>query len=240
MTFSFDALEKKLSAFADLPRDEIGMLISERARVLLADEEELSQGISDHHAFIILEGWVASFKLLEDGARQIIDFHIPGDFLGLRTILLRTSDHSFVPVSDVTVCRIAKQDLVDTFQKSPRLAAAVFWAASRDEAIMVEHLINIGRRDALTRTAHYLLELGARMRLVGLGTFKEYDCPATQYQLGDALGLSAIHINRTLRKLREMGLLTFQDGRVVFDDLDELIKLANFDIGYLDQLEPII
>jgi CRP-like cAMP-binding protein len=240
MALSLTALEMKLSVFADLPRDEIGMLLSDRTRVLRAEEEYLGQSISHRHAFIIREGWVASFKVLEDGSRQVIDFHIPGDFLGLRTILLRTADHSFVPVTDALVSLISKQDLIGSFQKSPRLAAAVLWVASRDEAMMVEHLINVGRRNALTRTAHYLLELGSRMKLVGLGSSSGYDCPVTQYQLGDALGLSAIHVNRTLRKLREMGMLTFQDGRVTFDNYEDLVQLAKFDQIYLDQDAPVI
>ena len=105
---------------------------------------------------------------------------------------------------------------------------------------MVEHLINLGRRDALQRTAHFLLELGARLILVGLGTKAGYDCPLSQYLLADALGLSAVHINRVLRQLREGGLLTFRDGKVIFDDFDGLVALAEFDLTYLDQAGPLL
>lgn len=105
---------------------------------------------------------------------------------------------------------------------------------------MVEHLINLGRRDAHQRTAHFLLELGARLMLVGLGTKAGYDCPLSQYLLADALGLSAVHINRVLRQLREDGLLTFRDGKVTFDNLDGLVALAEFDLTYLDQAGPLL
>jgi hypothetical protein len=105
--------------------------------------------------------------------------------------------------------------------------------------LLVEHLLDLGRRDALQRVAHYLLELGARLRLVGLGSKAGYDCPISQYLLADVLGLSAVHVNRVLRQLREQGLLTFRDGKVTFDDLAGLVALAEFDPSYLDQDGPL-
>jgi CRP-like cAMP-binding protein len=132
------------------------------------------------------------------------------------------------------------EDLLDTFRKTPRLATAVLWAASRDEAMVVEHLVGIGRRDAKERTAHFLLELGARLKLVGLGSISGYDCPLSQYLLSDALGMSAVHVNRVLRELREDGLVTFQQGRVEIHDLAGLLKLADFDMAYLDHDGPLL
>ena len=106
--------------------------------------------------------------------------------------------------------------------------------------MVVEHLVGLGRRDADTRLAHFLLELGARLALVGLGNKAGYDCPLTQYHLADALGLSAVHVNRVLRQLRENGLLTFRDGRVSYDDHDRLMEFAEFDSLYLDQSGPLL
>ena len=125
--------------------------------------------------------------------------------------------------------------MIDTFQRVPRLGAAILWAASRDEAMVVEHLVNIGRRSALVRTAHLLLELGLRLQLVGLGSDSGFVCPINQYLLADALGLTAIHVNRVLRQLRERGLVTFRDGHVEFHDLKGLRSLADYHSGYLDQ-----
>ncbi len=122
-----------------------------------------------------------------------------------------------------------------TLADLPRLGAAILWAASRDEAMVVEHLVNIGRRSALVRTAHLLLELGLRLQLVGLGSDSGFACPLNQYHLADALGLTAIHVNRTLRQLRERGLVTFREGRVEFNDLAGLRTLAEYHSGYLDQ-----
>ena len=198
------------------------------------------EGQSDRSAYILARGWVCSYKLLPGGTRQIVDFQIPGDFLGLRSVLFRTADHNIEPVTEVEASVVITSDLTDTFTRSPRLATAMLWAASRDEAMVVEHLINLGRRDALQRTAHFLLELGARLMLVGLGTEAGYDCPLSQYLLADALGLSAVHINRVLRQLREGGLLTFRDGKVIFDNFDGLVALAEFDLTYLDQAGPLL
>lgn len=106
--------------------------------------------------------------------------------------------------------------------------------------MVVEHLVGIGRRDAAARMAHFLLELGSRLSLVGLGSKAGYACPLTQYHLADALGLSAVHVNRVLRQLRELGMVTFRDGRVVFDDHEKLVGLAEFDPAYLDQAGPVL
>ena len=140
----------------------------------------------------------------------------------------------------VEASEVLVSDLLDTFSKTPRLATAVLWAASRDEAMVVEHLVGIGRRDAKERTAHFLLELGARLKLVGLGTALGYSCPLSQYLLADAMGLSAVHVNRVLRELREDGLVTFQQGKVTIHDLDGLVVLADFDKSYLDHDGPLL
>jgi CRP-like cAMP-binding protein len=135
---------------------------------------------------------------------------------------------------------VRASDILDAFATAPRLATAVLWAASRDEAMVVEHLVNIGRRSAEERMAHFLLELGSRLQLIGVGDAAGYDCPLTQYHLADALGLSAVHVNRVLRQLREDGLMNFHKKCVVFDDLDGLRQLAGFDSAYLDQGRPLL
>jgi CRP-like cAMP-binding protein len=168
------------------------------------------------------------------------NFQVPGDLLGLRSVLLHLSDHSIEPITEIEVTEVLLPDLMDAFSSTPRLALAIFWAASRDEAMVVEHLIDVGRRDATERMAHYLLELGARLRLVGVGTEAGYACPLTQHLLADALGLSAVHANRVLRQLREAGLVTFRDGFVSFDNYERLKEFAQFDATYLDQVGPLL
>ncbi len=189
---------------------------------------------------MLASGWACSYKILPGGTRQIVGIQVPGDFLGLRSVLFRTSDHNVEPLTVVQASEVASQTLLAAFSQTPRLATAVLWAASRDEAMVVEHLVNIGRRTAIERMAHFLLELAARLRLVGMGDRTGYLCPLSQYVLADVLGLSAVHVNRVLRELREGGMLTFQRGRVTFDDYDALVMLAGFDRGYLDHDGPLL
>lgn len=236
------ALARKLAAFVALSDAELLVLESlhKRRRIFVAGRDLVHQGQSEHAAYVLASGWACSYKILQDGQRQIVDFQIPGDFLGLRSVLLHTSDHSIEPITDIEVSEVMVADLMGAFAQTPRLAMAIFWAASRDEAMVVEHLVGIGRRNAAERMAHFLLELGARLALVGLGSKAGYACPLTQYLLADALGLTAVHVNRILRHLREGGMVTFRDGYVTFDAYDRLTAFADFDPTYLDQVGPLL
>lgn len=242
MSIASSPLARKLGAFVALSEKELAALevFHQRRRTFDPGVDLVRQGQLGQSAFILADGWVCSYKLLPGGTRQIVDFQVPGDFLGLRSVLFRTSDHNAETMTRVQVSEVFANDLIKTFADTPRLATAVLWAASRDEAMVVEHLVNIGRRNALERTAHFLLELGARLKLVGLGTKEGYACPMSQDMLADALGLTAVHINRVLRQLREKGLLTYRNGQVTFDDFDRLVKLAAFDTAYLDQDGPLL
>ncbi|ASJ72250.1 Crp/Fnr family transcriptional regulator [Granulosicoccus antarcticus] len=235
-------LARKLGAFVALSEIEHTVLegLHKRRRTFCAGRDLVHQGQSGQAAYILVSGWACSYKILMNGHRQIVDFQIPGDFLGLRSVLLKLSDHSVEPISDIEVTEVNVSDLLEAFAETPRLAAAVLWAVSRDEAMVVEHLVDIGRRNAAERMAHFLLELGARLSLVGLGSKAGYACPLSQYLLADALGLSSIHVNRVLRKLRETGMLTFREGYVAFDNYEQLIEFAEFDPVYLDQAGPLL
>ena len=231
MTTLHGPLARKLGAFVSLSTVEFTALerLHSRRRTFPAGRDIVHEGQKNQATYILASGWVCSYKLLPGGTRQIVDFQIPGDFLGLRSVLFRTADHSIEPVTRIEASEVSAAELLDAFNTTPRFAAAVLWAASRDEAMVVEHLVGIGRRDARERTAHFLLELGARLKLVGLATNEGYACPLSQYMLADALGLSAVHVNRVLRELRELGLVTFQQGKVTFGDFDGLVTLADFD-----------
>jgi CRP-like cAMP-binding protein len=236
MPHNANLLARKLGAFMQLTPAEVAVLADLQQTPLRvpAGQELVHEGQSNHVAYILQAGWACSFKLLPDGGRQIITFPLPGDCIGLRSVLLRTSDHSFSALTDVVVSGVDGARMMQVFNDYPRLGAAILWGASRDEAMVVEHLVNIGRRTAIERTAHFFLELCERLRLVGLATEHEYICPLNQYVLADALGLSAIHVNRVLRQLRERKLLTLKGRKVVILDKIKLKALA----GFQDQ-EPV-
>ena len=235
-------LIRKLAAFVALTPQELAVLaaLHKRRRSFIAGRDLVDQGRADQAAFILCSGWACSYKLLTDGQRQVLDFLVPGDFVGLNSVLLRISDQSVEPITDIEVAELQVSDLLDAFAQSPRLAMGILWAASCDVALVVEHLVGVGRRNAAERMAHFLLELGARLALVGMGSKSGYACPLSQYILADALGLSAVHVNRILRQLREDGLVTFRDGFVTFDNYKKLKEFAQFDPVYLDQTGPLL
>lgn len=196
---------RKLGAYVALSDTELTALerLHQRRRIFPAGLEIMHEGQKNASAYIMAKGWACSYKLLPTGTRQIVDIQILRDFLGLRSVLFRTADHNIAPITRIEAAEATAKDLLQTFSETPRLATAVLWAASRDEAMVAEHLVGLGRRSARERMAHFLLELGSRLKLVGQGTSKGYTCPLSQYLLADALGLSAVHVNRVLRQLRK-------------------------------------
>ncbi len=233
---------RKLGAYVTLSDPELVILegFHQHRRTFVDGSDLVYEGETDASAYILAKGWVCSYKILRGGGRQIVDFQIPGDLLGLRGVLFRTADHSIEPIKKIEASEVKIKELLGAFETCPRLATAILWAASTDEAITVERLVSLGRRDAAERVAHLFLELGARLKLVGLAPGNSYECPLSQYLVADALGLSAVHINRILRQLREEGLMTFRNGIVTFDNLDQLIALAGFDKAYLDYEGPML
>ena len=224
------ALARKLNAFVALSSDELRVIADlESKSIAVARGREITEeGQTGHKAYVLQQGWAQTYKIMPDGGRQIIGFPIPGDCVGLRSVLLWTSDHAFAAVTDSVVSAIPGHRMLQLLNDFPRLGAAFLWAASRDEAMVVEHLVNIGRRNAQERTAHFFMELAERLMLVGLATETEFQCPLNQYVIADALGLSAIHVNRVLRELRELNLLTVKTGKVIIHDLPGLRKLAGY------------
>lgn len=230
------ALARKLSTFVSLSSDELECLADMQANQLKVRRgKQLTQeGQTEHQAFVLQTGWACSYKELSSGGRQIISFPIAGDCVGLRSVLLRTADHSFSALTDAVVSPLEGTHLMKCVTQFPRLGSALLWAASRDEAMVVEHLVSIGRRSAIERTAHFFMELAERLSLVGHATETEFECPLSQFVMADALGLTSIHVNRVLRQLRELSLLTIRKKTVNIHDLAGLRKLAGFQGGYLN------
>jgi CRP-like cAMP-binding protein len=230
------ALAKKLNTFLPLSPSELKCLAEMQSNSFKVrrGKQLTHEGQTEHKAFVLQAGWACSYKVLPAGGRQIISFPIAGDIVGLRSVLLRTADHSFSALTDAVVSAVEGTRVLKCMTEFPRLGAALLWAASREEAMVVEHLVNIGRRSALERMAHFFMELAERLSLVGQATEAEFKCPLSQFVIADALGLTAIHVNRTLRQLRDQDLLTVRKGSVRIHDLARLRKLAGFQGGYLN------
>jgi CRP-like cAMP-binding protein len=230
------ALARKLRHFLDFSPNDVACVVAlEEQELVVAPRTELiSQDAEGQSYFVLLKGWAACSKLLPDGRRQIINFAVPGDFLGLRCFLLPKADHAVVTITEASVSQFPQQQVVDLIRANPKFGAAVLWALSFEQAIVVDHLVNIGRRSALERTAHLLLELEARLSLVGLSANGSFEIPVTQEDLGDVLGLTTVHVNRVLRQLRTRDLIAIRQRRVEILDRDGLEELAQFAAGYLE------
>jgi CRP-like cAMP-binding protein len=182
---------------------------------------------------LVLEGWLCRHKITLGGARQIFSFHIAGDIPDLQSLHLKTMDHSLSSVTASIVAFIQHDDLKALDAAFPRLGDILWRNTLIDAAIFREWINGMGRREARVRLAHLLCELFVRMRAVGLTKGNSCQFPLTQSVLGDALGLSTVHINRSLMELRGLGLIILEKHGLTIPNLEKLEEYASFDPLYL-------
>lgn len=182
---------------------------------------------------ILLDGFMCRYKDLRDGQRQISELHVPGDFADLHSFTLKHLDHSVMTLTPCRVAIVPHDKLAEITRDLPHLTRVYWFHTNLDAAIHREWELSLGRRSALARAAALFLELRERLALVGLADEHGYELPLTQVTLAECLGLTAVHVNRTLRELREGGLLTFADRRVRIHDPAGLKRAADFDPSYL-------
>ena len=198
-----------------------------------AHQDIIREGASPDHVHLILDGWAARYKIVPDGARQITAFLIPGDFCDAHVTILRQMDHGITALTPATVAYIPQAAFEALPLGRPELARALWWATLVDEAVLRSWIVNLGRRDAHEGVAHLLCELEVRLRHVGLVQDDRFDLPLTQETLADALGLTAVHTNRVLQRLRSEGLIVLEAGALTILDPAGLRRAAGFDPNYL-------
>jgi len=183
--------------------------------------------------FMSLDGWLARYKTLRNGSRQIMDFILPGQIFGMQACLFNCALYSVGTITDVTISTISIEGVDNVFERNATFAKSLFWSAVCESAIMTEHLINAARRSAYARISHLLLELYVRMKAAGLVEDMSFEIPLTQEHIGNALGLTNVHVNRTLRALRDDKLIAVEGKRITILDFDALVQLSEFDHSYL-------
>lgn len=235
--YSIAYLKRKLDAFSKIPSSEYEALdrLLPRPSILEKGEELRFGSVKQHKAYLVAEGWACTFAPLPDGSRQIIDIAVPGDIVGLRGLMLRDVSWRGMMLSGSIVYELNPYSLVELLETAPRIAAAILWAGSRDEALLVERLATIGHRPALERVVCLFLELKARLDLIGKSSNGVFACPLKQGQIASALALTPVHLSRVLRTLREMRILQVRDGEVEIFDEERAIAMTHFDGSYLDQ-----
>lgn len=234
-------LTRTIGVFLDLTREETTALNSlNRQKVHLAASQDLfMEGDRVERTYVVLDGWLCRHRTLEDGRRQIMSFALPGDMLNHFAAYQSMSVHTVSALNDVVLASFSCHEIVSLSRDYPRLGAAFAWLAARKYSLLEEHVVRIGRRTAYERIAHMLLELLHRLNVVHDLPDDGYELPVTQEILGDALGLSLVHVNRTLRSLRKEGLIRMESNRrISILDMEALMEIAEFSPDYL-QHRPI-
>ena len=205
-----------------------------RVQSLPDGEDIVREGDRPSQCCLVLDGFVCRYKLVQDGKRQILSFHTPGDIPDLQSLHLGTMDHSLGKLAPSTLGFITHQVLQRLIQRFPNLGS-LFWRDTLiDAAIFREWMVGLGRRNAHERMSHLLCEMALRFKAVGLSYEHTFELPVTQ-ELADATGLTGVHVNRVLRDLRLGDLVKVTTRSVTILDWERLSELADFDATYLHQ-----
>lgn len=183
---------------------------------------------------VLLSGWAARARVLANGGRAISALHLAGDFVDLHSFLLRPMDHSVVALTACRIAAVPHEQLRTATERHPHVARLLWLNTLIDAAIHREWMTGLARRSAVGRLAHLFCELLLRCQAVGLVEELAYDFPLTQPTLADVLGISTVHVNRSLKELRQDGLIRFGAGRLKILDWEGLTHVADFDPAYLN------
>jgi CRP-like cAMP-binding protein len=230
-----EALVRKLSGFFT-PRETAAadlLNLCSEAHVFAPKERIAVSGEAYRGIYLVRSGWAVRSRLLENGARQIVNVAMPGDFLGLNAIIFKDSDFDIVAKTEVTAYLIEKEVLRGVLGRDPELAAAIFWVSAHEESILAERIVSLGRRSVRVRTAHVLCEFLSRLEILDEEMASEILIPLTQEDFADILGTSLVHTNKTLRSLDRDGIIRFRQGLLRIGDRRRLERTAGFERGYL-------
>jgi CRP/FNR family transcriptional regulator len=186
----------------------------------------LRQGTSSEYLYTLLSGWAFRYKMLDDGRRQILNYALPADMIGLQGALMHEMEHSVEALTPVVLCMFPRSKLWDLYSQFPSLAFDITWLAAREERLGDESLVSLGRRTALERTAYLLLHLFTRADEAGLTKNGTIQFPFTQQHVADTLGMSLVHTNKTLRRLFASNAVRWKDRVFEMLDRDALAAIA--------------
>lgn len=198
-----------------------------RNRTFIRADEPLSS------SNLLLEGLVCRYKDLADGRRQMLELHVPGDFVDLHSFPLKKLDHNIMALTPSRLAIVPHERLTRITETMPHLTRLLWFITMLDAAGHREWMTSLGRRSAIEKVAHLFCELYARLKVVELANSLSYSLPLTQTDISELKALTPVHVNRVLKQLREQGLVTFRSGNVEIHDLPRLQVAAEFDPAYL-------
>lgn len=233
---AYDVLARKLSRYTSWTREEtchLMDLLSRPLRRVNAREDIFVEGEATDNAIMIVSGWAFRHKLLQDGRRQILTLFFPGDFCGLRNFLLESPDFSIATFTPTVILELPKDIVLRLTEGPSRIARAIWWSALVGEAIERERTVSLGQRDARERLGHLLCEIFLRQRSLGLTNGPVCDFPLRQSDLADACGLSIVHVNRSLKELRALKMIEFNQRTLIIRNFTQLASASLFNPSYL-------
>ncbi len=207
---------------------ELVQSLKRRELRLAAGETLIDEGQTDAPLFTLLSGWAFRFKTLRDGRRQILNFLLAGDFVGVQQKMGDAAAHGVVTLTDATFCVFQRDSLWELHRQQPSMGFNITWLTAHEESLVDDTLLSVGRRSAQERIASLLILLFKRAAaLQPDGGAAGVPFPLTQQHMADGLGLSLVHTNKTLRKLEQRGLHRIEDGRLQLRDVKALARLAD-------------
>jgi CRP-like cAMP-binding protein len=202
-------------------------------RAFPARKTLIEKGAPVHHSTLLIEGVMCRYLDDTEGHRQLLGVHIAGDFVDLHGFPLERLDHHVATLTDVTIATVPRERVMDLIARFPNLARVLWRSTMLDAAMHREWIFRLGRLGAQGRVAHFFSEMETRLRLAGLGDDSGAPLSINQTDVAEACGLTAVHVNRVLRTLREEGLMTFRSGVIEIGDRRALYRLAEFEDEYL-------
>ncbi|OHV08820.1 Crp/Fnr family transcriptional regulator [Kushneria phosphatilytica] len=226
---------RQFQHYADLSEADIELLdsLEHSPEQLPAERTVWREGGAANELAVLSEGWACSYYTLEDGSRLILDIYLPGDVIGLREFA--TSEHmaTVETITECTLCRFPHHHLTDVFAKSFKLTRTFFAIATTQQSILVERMINLGRRNASNRIAHFLCEMYTRLGRMNDNMNGNFRMPLSQEMLADIMGLSSVHVSRTFSQLHDDKLVERSRHNIRIPDMDRLVEHAGFTDNYL-------
>jgi CRP-like cAMP-binding protein len=225
----------RLQSRSELTCDEVSALVALKGQIsqVAAHIDFVRAGDPVDHACLVVEGLVGRFGQNTDGSRQITCFYIPGDMADLPSVVSPKVPWGLSALARTTILRVPHDDLRRLAATHPGIAEAFWRDCVADGSIATEWVVNVGRRDAISRVAHLLCEMAIRSERAGLGNRLAFPLPLTQTDLGDATGLTSVHINRTLMELKRRSAVEHQSGKVTVHDWEQLTRIGDFDAGFM-------
>lgn len=228
---------RKCSYFTPMTETELAFMQSFKTGELVAEPGTtlLLEGSNSPQLYTVLSGMGVRYKTLEDGDRQVINFLFPGDFIGMQSAIMGEMKHSVESTTNMVLCVFNRADIWNMFKAHPSRAYDLTWIAAVEEHFLGETIATLGQRNAGERIAWAFLRIFRRLRAVGLGNPTRVPMAFRQQDLADALGLSLVHTNKTIARLRENGLADWSEGQLTIPDAETLASFAGISFETLDQ-----